>query len=138
MSHHRQGGLAVPDASAVVVLLIDPSTRGDTVAQLLRGATLFAPSLLPYEVANVLRRRRAAGLLSDGEARIAFDALRRLPVELWPFEVLAARAWELGPNLSTYDAAYVALAEHLDATLVTTDARLARAPGIRCAIELVA
>lgn len=52
--------------------------------------------------------------------------------------MLAARAWELGPNLSTYDAAYVALAEHLDATLVTTDARLARAPGPRCTIEFVA
>lgn len=93
--------------------------------------------MLPYEVSNVLRRRRNAGLLSDGEARIALDALRRLPVELWPFEAFGERAWTLGANLSTYDATYVALAERLDALLVTGDARVARAPGMRCTIEVV-
>lgn len=49
---------------------------------------------------------------------------------LWP------RAWELRTNLSAYDALYVALAEQLNAPLLTADARLARAPGLRCVVEL--
>ncbi|UNX54565.1 type II toxin-antitoxin system VapC family toxin [Georgenia sp. TF02-10] len=128
----------VPDASAVLMLLIEPGTRGETAAGRLSGSNLAVPSLLPYEVANVLRRRRRAGLLSDTEARLAFDAASSLPVETWPFDAVAERVWALGTNLSAYDASYVALAELLDAVLVTADRRIAAAPGLRCRVDVVA
>lgn len=131
-------GPLVVDASAVLTMLVDPGARGEAVARRTRGVgVLDAPDLLPYEVANVLRRRRASGLLTEREARSALEGFELLPVQLWPFAVLAARAWELGANLSTYDASYVALAERLRGALLTADARIARAPGIRCAVDLL-
>ena len=84
----------------------------------------------------MLRRRRNRGHLSDGEAALAFQGFWTLPIQLWPLQVLADRTWQLGHNLSSYDAAYVALAEHLHAPLLTADARLARASGPTCAIEV--
>ncbi len=126
----------VVDASAVVALLIDPSAVADRIGRRLRGAELHAPSHLPVEVTNVLRRRHHAGLLGASESGLALDGLWALPIQLWPFEVLRWRVWELGANLSSYDAAYVALAERLGATLLTQDARLSRGTGVRCAIEL--
>jgi len=133
----RRRPLLVIDASAIVTLLIDPSAAGEAVGERMRLATLLAPSLLPFEVANVLRRRRNAGLLSDAESSLAHSELLDLPIDLWPWQSMAARAWELGANLSSYDAAYVALAEETGATLITRDARLAAAPGIRCAVEVI-
>ena len=127
----------VVDASAIVTLLIDPGSAGDAVAARMRHATLLAPALMPFEVANVVRRRRNAGLLSTAEADLAHAELVELPVELWPWQATALRAWELGANFSSYDAAYIALAEETDAPLLTRDARLASASGVRARIELV-
>lgn len=129
--------LVVADASAIVTLLIDPGEGGEAIAAHLGDAAVLAPTLLPFEVANVLRRRRNAGLLSDAEAALAHADLLDLPIDLWPWEALATRAWELGDNLTSYDAAYVALAEETNATLLTRDGRLAAAPGVRCRIEVV-
>ena len=126
----------VVDASIVIATLIDPSEAADELVQRLKGTRLHAPDHLPVEVTNVLRRRRNAGSLTETEARLAIDGLWCLPLQYWPFEALASRAWQLGNNVSAYDAAYVALAESLDAPLLTADARLARAPGTTCAIEL--
>ena len=61
-----------------------------------------------------------------------------MTIGLWPFDVLADAVWRHGHNLSSYDAAYVALAERLGAPLITGDARLARAPGIGCTVEVFA
>lgn len=119
----------VIDASALMTVLIEPGDRGEQVADVLGGHDLHAPDLLPYEVANVLRRHRAADRLSPTEAALALQAARRLPVELWSSEVLGDRVWALTGSLSAYDAAYVALAERLEAPLVTGDARLARGSG---------
>lgn len=127
MSVEPPTSLLVLDASAVVALLIDPGESGQRVADLVPGATLHAPDLFPYEVGNVLRRRRAAGQLSQTEASLAHAAGRRLPVTCWPYEVLADRIWSLSGPLTPYDAAYVALAERLRARLVTADRRLASA-----------
>ena len=74
---------------------------------------------------------------ADLMADLAHAELVELPVELWPWQATATRAWELGANLSSYDAAYVALAEETDAPLLTRDARLASALGIRARVELV-
>jgi predicted nucleic acid-binding protein len=129
--------LVVPDASAIVELLIDPGEAGDAAGRALAAARLVAPHLLPFEVANVLHRRRNAGSLSDADALTALRLFDDLPIELWPWEALAARAMVHGQNLSSYDASYVALAEITGAVLVTADRRLAGAPGIECVVELI-
>ena len=128
--------LVVVDASVIVSLLIDPRPAATAIATRLGAASLIAPALLPFEVANVLRRRRNAGLLSNGEAAFAHDAFLDLPIEYWPWEALSSRAWQLEDNLSSYDAAYVALAEMTSATLLTRDKRIAGAPGVTCAIDV--
>ena len=69
------------------------------------------------------------------EAGLAHRDLLALPLQLWPYDAVAGRAWEMRETLTTYDASYVALAELLDADLVTLDQRLARASGPRCAIR---
>lgn len=122
----------VVDASALLALALDPGPRADTIAALASTRDLHAPALLPFEIANVLRRRRLASHLNARDAGVIEASLARLPIELWPFEVVADRVRELGDTLTAYDASYVALAERLGADLLTLDARLARAPGIRC------
>ncbi|MEV1129280.1 type II toxin-antitoxin system VapC family toxin [Agromyces sp. NPDC049794] len=129
-SHPRQ---LVIDASSMTALLLDP---GAGEHALVTGSQLIAPGVLPYEVANVLRRLALAGRLTAAEADQAFDDFTALAVALWDWTAIAARAWSLKANLSSYDAAYVALAELVDAPLVARDARLARAPGLGCPVEL--
>ena len=92
---------------------------------------------MPFEVANILRRHERADLIGADQAAQAHADLIDLQVELWPHDLLAARAWELRRNLTTYDASYVAVAELLDAPLVTLDKRLARASHLRCTVELL-
>ena len=126
----------VLDASVVVSLWLDPEASV-RLKDRLRGETFHAPEHLLVEVANVLRRQRNAGLLEQRTAAEAFSGVLEMPVRLWPFSVIAERAWGLGANASSYDAAYLALAEHLDAPLFTRDTRLSRVPGLHCSIELV-
>ncbi|HEY5320628.1 MAG TPA: type II toxin-antitoxin system VapC family toxin [Galbitalea sp.] len=128
----------VVDASVIVTLLIDSGSAGDAIATRIGSSGLHAPAHLPVEVTNVLRRRRNAGMLSDAEATLALQGLWSLSIELWPQEVVTARTWELGRNFSSYDAAYVAVAEQVGGPLLTSDVRLSRAPGAACAIEVFA
>jgi predicted nucleic acid-binding protein len=121
-------------ASALVALLLDHGTSGWWAAEMLAGRTLSAPTSLPFETANVIRRPELAGSVSADQAAQAHADLLDLPVELWPYEVLASRAWELRHGLSSYDAASVALAELTGGSLVTLDERLAGAAGVRCPI----
>jgi predicted nucleic acid-binding protein len=117
----------VIDTCAMIDLLIDPGARGAAVAERLRGRDLVAPDLMFAEAADVLRRLRVRGLLSDAEASMAYAELRELPIEAWPFETVEQRVWDLRAAMSAYDAVFVALSELLMAPLVTSDARLARA-----------
>jgi predicted nucleic acid-binding protein len=86
------------------------------------------------EAANILRRSALAGDISHDVASLAHSDLPSLRVALFPFPPFASRVWDLRPNLTSYDAWYVALAESLGARLATLDSRLSRAPGLRCEI----
>lgn len=124
----------VCDASALVALLLDGGTDGQWTARTLRGATLIAPSLVGFETANIICRHELGGLISADQAAQAHADLLDLSIEQWPYELVADRVWELRQNLSSYDASHVALAELTNTTLVTLDQRIARAPGLRCAV----
>jgi predicted nucleic acid-binding protein len=124
----------VCDASAVVAMLLDDGPHGRWAAEALSAKDLYAPSLLPFECANVIRRQELSGTVSTDQAVQAHADLCDFDVELWPHDVLANRIWRLRANLSCYDAAYVALAELLDASLVTLDRRISGAPGLQCRV----
>ncbi len=126
----------VCDASAVVTVLLDSGPIGDWLARRLAAADLYAPALLPFECSNVIRRHEVGGLISSDQAAQAHADLLDLPFDLFPYDPVAQRVWQLRRNLSSYDAAYVALAEALDAPLITLDRRLSQAPGVTCRIEL--
>jgi predicted nucleic acid-binding protein len=125
----------VCDASAVVTVLLDSGAAGSWLAQRMASAQLCAPAVLPFECANVIRRHELGGLISADQAAQAHLDLLDLPVELWPYEAVAERVWDLRDNLTAYDAAYVALAEAVGATLVTLDRRIGRAPRLQCDVE---
>ncbi len=128
----------VVDASALVALLSGSGRESEAVGQRLRGEQLHAPDHVAVEVTNALRRLRNTRALGPTEALLALHGLWSLRIQLWPQRVLSERTWELSPNVSSYDAGYVALAELLDAPLVTLDERLARASGPTCIIEVIA
>lgn len=127
--------VVVCDASAVVAALLDGGPSGTWAARRLRQGRLAAPHLMPFEAANIIRRQELAGTIGRAESEQAHADLLDLDVELWPHEAVARAAWGYRHNLSIYDASYVGLADALGAALVTLDARIARSPGVRCAIE---
>ncbi len=129
--------MLVVDASVLAVALADDGADGDRARRRLHGETLAAPDLLDLEVASVLRGRHAGGHLDTRRAELALEDLLALPVRRVPARYLLVRCWELRDNLTVYDAAYVALAETLDVSLLTGDARLAKAPGPHCPIEVM-
>lgn len=128
----------VVDASIAVELLLN-TARGERLAARLGDGLepICAPHLIDLEVANALRRYVARGRLSAESAEEALEHWRRLDVERHPHQAYLSRIWELRDNVSSYDAAYVALAEALSTTLVTGDRRLAGAPGTRARIDLL-
>jgi predicted nucleic acid-binding protein len=127
----------VIDASVLVVALADDGTDGSTARARLRGEDLTAPELVDLEVASVLRRHTRSGLTDTRRAELALADLAAMPLRRAPHQPLLTRAWELRENLTIYDAAYVSLAEALQAPLLTADQRLARAPGPRCHVEVL-
>jgi predicted nucleic acid-binding protein len=130
--------MIVVDASAIVELLLNTALGRAVAARIEDPAVgLHAPHLIDVEVAHTLRRFVLDGDLDAGAAVAALSDLRDLDLERHGHEPLLDRVWALRNNLSAYDAFYVALAEALDATVLTCDARLARAPGLRRRVELV-
>jgi predicted nucleic acid-binding protein len=128
----------VLDASAMVeVLLRMPAGVALEERLFVPEETLHAPHLLDVEVAQVLRRYSLAGEVSAARCAEAIDDLAGFPIARYPHDFLMGRVWQLRANLSAYDAVYVALAEALDAPLLTRDQRLASAPGHAARIEVV-
>lgn len=129
--------MIVPDASVVVAALLAEGPDGDDARDVLLGHEAHAPHLLDLEVASVVRRFVLSRRLAPEDAPDVIGALRDLPVVRHGHDLLLDRALQLRDSASVYDASYVALAELLDATLVTGDRRLARAPGLRCDVQVV-
>jgi len=116
-------------------MLVDGGSAGQWATSVLSGFTdLLSPHLAIFEAANVIRRHQLADLITADQAAQAHADLLDLPIDLWPYELLATRSWELRMNLTIYDASYVALAEMTGTTLATLDGRIARAPGVSCPV----
>ena len=124
----------VIDASALVSLLVDPGVVGDWLLDQTRARQLVGPELLPFEVASTLRRLEGSHHIDRTLAVTAHDDLLSLRLRLLPYPALAERAWQLREHVTIYDGVYVALAEMLQAPLVTLDRRLARAHSLRCEV----
>ena len=127
--------MIVLDASAALELLLQ-TPLGMRVAEraLASDETLHVPYLLDVEVAQVLRRYTLAGELTAKRAEQALTDFMDLPFTRYAHTDLLLRIWELRNSVTAYDAVYVALAEALDAPLVTTDSKLARAHGHRATV----
>ena len=130
--------MIVLDASAAVAVLLNSDESAPRIRHRIRRANdeLHVPHLFEIEVMSVLRRYALRGALSPERARLALDRLSTISLTLYPHTALLSRVWELRNNVTAYDAAYVVLAETLDAPLVTMDERLARASGVRAAVEV--
>ena len=130
--------MIVIDASAVAEMLL----RGPAAAAVERRVhdvreTLHAPHLIDAEVAQVVRRFALRRDIGAELGRAALEDLVEFPMHRHPHLAFLPRIWELRNNLSAYDAAYVALAEVLDAPLITLDRRLAASSGHKARIELI-
>ncbi|OBI45959.1 twitching motility protein PilT [Mycobacterium kyorinense] len=129
--------MIVVDASILAVALGDDGPDGQRARRRLVGETLAAPELVDLEVLSVLRRQVAARVMPARRASEATADLADLALWRSPHRPLLDRIWQLRHAITPYDGAYVSLAEALGAVLVTADARLARAPGAKCRIELL-
>jgi predicted nucleic acid-binding protein len=129
----------VVDASALLEFLLQTPLGARVEIRLFGDEEEFhAPHLADVEVTQGLRRLVRAGDVSSDRAAEAIADLADFDLHRHPHLDLLARVWKLRENLTAYDAMYVALAEALDAPIVTCDAPLAKAPGHRARIELIA
>lgn len=125
--------MIVVDASVLVkALLHDGRARPR-----LGSEELHAPDLLDLEVVSTVRGLVLGREVLEARARRTLTELSGLALTRHSAAPLVPRIWDLRSNLTAYDACYVALAEQLDCALVTADARIARAPGLRCTVNVV-
>lgn len=130
--------MSVLDACAYAEALTSAQPVGAAARERLAATrTWHAPAILPAEVLSAVRGLLLGGEMEASQAERARSRLARTRVVLHPYAPFADRVWALQDNVTVYDAWYAALAERLGATLVTTDARLAAAAGLRCEVELV-
>ncbi len=124
------------DASVVVDLLA--RFRPQPLEDLLwaPATVLAAPELLDIEVLNALRKLDHAGAIPPGRSAELPILMRGLRIRKYGHDNLIDGIWALRNNVTAYDAAYVTLARLLGATLVTRDARLAKAPGLQVRVTM--
>ncbi len=131
--------MIVVDAPVIASMLVYSDDRGRKARTVMgRDPEWTAPEHWKVEVFSVIRGLALGGKLTNEQASRAVSRVTRLGVDTVPVDDLLPRMWQLRANISAYDAAYVALAERLSLTLVTADARLARASTAYCRVELVA
>lgn len=130
--------MSVLDASAYVEALTAATPTGAAVRAALRVPVHWhAPAILPAEVLSALRGLVRGRHLAGHRAERARQRLAQSRIRLHGFGPYADRVWELRDNLTVYDAWYVAIAEALGTTLLTTDGRLASVSGVRCEMRLI-
>ena len=130
--------MIVIDASALIEVLLNTAAAGRVAERMFgRNDTLHAPHVLDLEVSQVLRRYTLSGAMDAQRSEQALEDLADLPLNRYPHNIFLQRIWALRRNLTAYDAAYVALAEALDAPVVTRDGALARAPGHSARVEVI-
>lgn len=129
--------MLVVDASCLFEVLAGTARAEPIRERLAVDEDHAAPHIIDVEVFSVIRREHRLGQLDPTAAGQAVDDLEAWPGERFGHRLLLARAWELRDAVRGWDAMYVALAEALDTTLLTTDARLAAADGPTCQIEVV-
>jgi predicted nucleic acid-binding protein len=130
--------LAVIDASVLAVFYAaDDSRHALVVERLKAGDTLFAPAHLDAEIVSALRGMARSNHRLDHVVPLALTHLAGFAIRRMPLPPLLDRMWELRHNITAYDAAYVALAERLEAVLVTCDARLGTASGPNCTFDQI-
>lgn len=130
--------MIVVGASALLEFLLQTSVGARVEARLfLDEDELHAPHLLDVEVVQGLRRLVRTGEVASGRADEAIADLTDLNLYRHAHVDLLARAWKLRDNIGAYDAMYVALAEAIEATIVTCDSPLAKAPGHHARIEVI-
>lgn len=130
--------MIVLDASAAVDHVLRRDAFDRIAARLeVPAETIHAPHLIDLEVVGVLRRLVLQRVMTAERGEEGLRDFAALPIERYPAMGLIDRIWELRANVTVFDAAYIALAEALDAPLVTTDGRLARAPGHRARVEFL-
>jgi predicted nucleic acid-binding protein len=119
------------------VLLNTPAGARIATRLFAPGETIHAPHLLDVEVASALRRYARSGELDSARGSEVLEDLSDFPLVRYPHDLFLPRIWELRDSVTAYDAVYLALAEALDATLLTRDAALASAVAHRARVELV-
>ncbi len=127
--------MIVLDTSAAVEFLVGTDRVAEAVRAIVVGEKLAAPHAVDLECASTLRGLVQGGKLPPDEAERALLLLASMSLRRYGHAPLLSRIWQLRDNLWPYDAAYVALAEALDAELITADAKLAKIPGIRCRVR---
>ena len=128
--------MLVVDASVLFEVVADTTTSERLRSRLAADTDHAAPHLIDAEVLSAVQTHHRLGRLDQTAATQAVDDLRAWPGERWSHRPLLDRAWELRSNVRGYDALYVALAEALDATLLTLDLRLTKVRGLRCGVEI--
>jgi predicted nucleic acid-binding protein len=131
--------MIVLDASAALPLLLDVQPIATAVNTRLakREETIHVPHVFDLELIQALRLGLLQGVVGSARANQAIIDLVDMRLVRYPHVAMSDRVWELRDNLSAYDAVYVALAETLDAPLITCDARLARSPAHEAHVELL-
>lgn len=129
--------MIVVDASCLFEVVADTPRSADVARRLAADTDQAAPEVIDVEVLGVIRAQYLRGRLDGTAAAQAVDDLADWPGERYPHRWMLKRVWQLRDSVRGWDAFYVALAEALGATLLTFDARLARANGPQCHVEVL-
>lgn len=130
--------MIIVDASlAIEIALMTPDGRSAQQSLRREDDSLGAPELLDLEVLQVLRRSTREGRIASRDAGAAITLFQALPIQRFGHRILVDRIWALRDNLTAYDAAYIALAELLDAPLWTRDRKLSSVPGHTARVEVL-